>query len=91
VTFLADDNVSGTQVFESRIDGSYSTGGTAGSGALLPDVDAVALATTGGEDPTRYVTDKTRHTWLLRPGGAWERLNPAGVTGLTASYASSTG
>ncbi|MGZ5368329.1 MAG: LpqB family beta-propeller domain-containing protein [Aeromicrobium sp.] len=90
VTFLADDKVAGTQVFESRIDGSDSTGGTAGSGALLPDVEAVALVTTGGEDPTRYVTDKTRHTWLLRPGGAWDRLDPVGVTGLTASYASST-
>lgn len=91
VTFLADDNVAGTQVFESRIDGSSSSGGTASSGSLLPDVAAVSLVTTGGDDPTRYVTDKTRHTWLLRPGGAWERLDPIGVTGLTASYASSTG
>ncbi|MDQ3156542.1 MAG: LpqB family beta-propeller domain-containing protein [Actinomycetota bacterium] len=91
VTFLADDNVVGAQVFESRIDGSASSGGTASSGALLPDVAAVALATTGGDDATRYVTDRTKHLWLLRPGGAWERLDPTGVTGLAASYASSTG
>jgi len=91
VTFLADDAVVGAQIFESRVDGSSSTGGTASSGALLPGVDAVALTTTGGSDPTRYVTDKTAHTWLLRPGGAWERLDSLGVTGLTASYASSTG
>ena len=91
VTFLADDSVVGTQVFESRIDGSSSSGATASGGSLLPDVSATSLVTTGGDDPTRYVTDKTRHTWLLRPGGAWERLDPIGVIGLTASYASSTG
>jgi len=90
VTFLADDNVVGTQIFESRVDGSSSTGGTSRSGALLPDVEAVKLATTGSDEPTRYVTDKTGHTWLLRPGSQWERLEPVGVTTLAASYASST-
>lgn len=91
VTFLADDDVVGMQIFESRVDGSSSSGGTAGSGPLLPDVDAVALATTGGDDPTRCVTDHTGHVWLLRPGGTWERLDGPGITGLTAAYASSTG
>lgn len=85
VTFLADDAVVGTQIFDSRIDGSSSIGGTASSGALLPDVDAVRLVTTGDGEPTHYVTDKTGHTWLLRPGGAWERLDPIGVTALAAS------
>lgn len=85
VTFLADDAVVGTQIFDSRIDGSSSSGGTASSGALLPDVDAIRLVTTGDGDATRYVTDRTGHTWLLRPGGVWERLDPIGVTALAAS------
>lgn len=91
VTFLADDAVVGTQIFESRIDGSSSSGGTASSGALLPDVAAVTLVTTGGEEPTRYVTDKTGHTWLLGSDGAWERLDPIRVTALAASSSSSSG
>ena len=85
VTFLADDAVVGTQIFDSRIDGSSSIRGTASSGALLPDVDAIGLVTTGDGEPTHYVTDKTGHTWLLRPGGAWEHLDPIGVTALAAS------
>lgn len=85
VTFLADDAVVGTQIFDSRIDGSSSIRGTASSGTLLPDVDAIRLVTTGDGEPTQYVTDKTGHTWLLRPGGAWERLDPIGVTALAAS------
>ena len=91
VTFLADDAVVGTQIFDSRIDGSSSSGGTASSGALLPDVDGVTLVTTGDGEPTRFVTDRTGHTWLLRPGGAWERLNPIGVTAIAASSSSSLG
>lgn len=91
VTFLADDNVVGTQIFEVRIDNSVSSGGTASSGALLPGVAAVALVTTAGENPVRYVTDATGRTWLLREGGAWERLDPLGVTALTASYSSAAG
>ena len=89
VTFLANDSIVGTQIFDSRIDGSSSSGGTASGGALLPDVDAVTLVTTGGNGATQYVTDKTGHTWLLRPGGAWERLGAIGVTGLNAPVNSS--
>ena len=89
VTFLADEAALGTQIFDSRIDGSYSNGGTASSGALLPDVDAVTLVTTGDGESIRYVTDRTGRTWLLRPGGVWERLDPIGVTAIAASSSSS--
>lgn len=90
VTFLADDSVVGTQVFELRIDGSQVTGGTASSGALLPDVKAQALVTAGGDDPARYVTDRSHRTWLLRPGGNWELLSQKDITGLTASMTTAT-
>lgn len=91
VTFLAEDNVAGTQIFEVRIDGSASIGGTAGRGALLPDVRPISLATTGGEDPIRYVTDSSGKTWILRPGRTWILLDAGGITSLTASTAVSTG
>lgn len=91
VTFLADDNVVGRQIFDARIDDSASSGGTARESALLPIVEAVSLVTTGGVDPVHYATDTTGHTWLLRAGGVWEKLDAIGVGALTASAASSTG
>ena len=90
VTFLADDNVAGAQLFEARIDSSSFSGGTASSGALLPDVDAVDLATTGGEDPTLYVTDGKGRTWLLPPGGSWDLLDAKGITAIISSPVPST-
>ena len=90
VTFLAEDSVVGTQIFEARIDGSQVSGGTANSGALLPDVSARALATAGGDDPIRYVTDAADRTWLLRPGSNWEQLSQKGITALTASTTTPT-
>ncbi|MEO6471368.1 MAG: LpqB family beta-propeller domain-containing protein [Aeromicrobium sp.] len=91
VTFLADDDVVGTQIFQARIDGSMVSGGTASSGPLLPNIDAVSFATTGGDRPVRYVTDKKLETWLLRSGGAWERINPRAITAIIASTSSPSG
>lgn len=85
VTFLADESVVGTQVFEARIDGSMIVGGTARSGALLPDMEAVSLVTTGGDDPVRYVSDNAGNVWMLRTGETWERLPAGKFTALAAS------
>lgn len=85
VTFVADDSVVDAQIFESRVDGSTASGGTASEGALLPEVTARTLATSGGNDPNRYVVDSEGHAWLSRAGSPWERLGPQNFTALAAS------
>ncbi|MBC7632233.1 LpqB family beta-propeller domain-containing protein [Aeromicrobium sp.] len=83
LSFLADSN-SGVQVYTAAIDGSATTGGASGGGALLPDVRAGSLVVGSGTTPTQYATDARRRLWNLVPGRSWKLLDTTGVTGLTS-------
>ncbi|MCW2838691.1 MAG: hypothetical protein JWR55_174 [Aeromicrobium sp.] len=82
LTFLADSQA-GVQVYQASIDGSDTTSEVARSGALLPDVDAVTLVTSGGLSPVLYVTERRDRLWILQPGSSWRLVDSTAVTGLT--------
>lgn len=85
VSFLGDSE-SGRQVYTAIIDGSDTTGGVAGGGALLPAVDADTLVLGTAETPPHYATDAKHRLWFLPDDGAWHELNLRGVTGLTYGH-----
>lgn len=90
VAFLANDRIVGSQIFRARIDGSDLQGGTSTNGVLLPSLDAVQLATPGGDSAANYVLDAKGHLWLLRPQSAWTALTANDVESLAAVTTLST-
>ncbi len=90
VSFLANDGVVGWQIYRARIDGSDLQGGTSTSGALLPNLDAVQLATSGGDGASNYVLDAKGRLWLLRPQAVWTSLMAKDVVSLAAVTTLST-
>lgn len=74
---------SGRQIYTAIIDGSETTGGVAGGGPLLPDIDAESLVVGTGQSPPRYATDARHRLWFQPADGAWRVLGARGVTGLT--------
>ena len=85
VSFLGDSE-SGRQVYTAIIDGSATTGGVAGGGALLPDVDAGTMVVGTAQSPPRYATDARNRLWFLPADGSWRVLDLKGVTGLTYGH-----
>ncbi|MCW2750600.1 MAG: hypothetical protein JWR83_1710 [Aeromicrobium sp.] len=85
ISFLGNSE-SGRQVYTTIIDGSATTGGVAGGGALLPDVDAGTLVLGTGQTPPRYATDARHRLWFLPADGSWRVLALRGVTGLTYGH-----
>ncbi|MCW2800361.1 MAG: hypothetical protein JWQ70_1833 [Aeromicrobium sp.] len=85
ISFLGDSE-SGRQVYSTIIDGSATTGGVAGGGALLPDVDARTLVLGTAQTPPRYATDARHRLWFLPSDGSWHVLDVNGVTGLTYGH-----
>ncbi|MDX6278083.1 MAG: hypothetical protein QOJ72_2211 [Nocardioidaceae bacterium] len=85
VSFLGDSE-SGRQVYTAIIDGSDTTGGVAGGGALLPTPDADTLVLGTAEAAPRYATDSKHRLWFLPDGGAWHEVDLRGVTGLTYGH-----
>lgn len=84
LAFLANSKLSGDQIFRIRIDGSTLT--SAGSGPLLPDIEAVDLALTGGRADVSYVADKDQRMWWHAGSGLWEMLNGKGLSAPTYTY-----
>lgn len=85
VSFLGDTE-SGRQVYTAIIDGSDTSGGVAGGGALLPSVNANTLAVGTADTPPRYATDAKHRLWFLPAEGEWHELDLRGVTGLTFGH-----
>jgi hypothetical protein len=85
VSFLGDSE-SGRQVYTAIIDGSDTTGGVSGGGALLPVAHADTLVVGTAEAPPRYATDAKHRLWFLPPDGSWSQVKLRGVTGLTYGH-----
>jgi len=73
----------GTQLYETAIDGTDVDGGDTGGGPLLPDVDAAALAGRNGGDSSRWVLDRERRLWHLPADGSWRLLDERRFSGLS--------
>lgn len=81
LSYLAESQ-SGRQVYTTAIDGSSTTGGLSGGGALLPDVGARELAIGTGPTSNRYAVDSRNRLWFMASGGSW-LLTGTKATGLT--------
>jgi hypothetical protein len=85
ISFLGASE-SGRQVYTTIIDGSATTGGVAGGGALLPDVGVGTMVLGTSQTPPRYATDAKHRLWFLPADGSWRVLALRGVTGLTYGH-----
>lgn len=75
VAVLGSLDASYPQVFLAGIDGSSITGATLSREAVLPDVGASSVVSSGVAEASTYVADRRGRLWLQNAEGRWQQVS----------------